>query len=274
MDLIQEQQTNDLIMPFPEQYLAEIKFPYTRDIVIYLCENIEVFKDDRVRVTGPMESKIGIVVEVHFPLELPPHIHDRVISVLDTELFGDFHIVDHMWLTYDPKPLHKEKIRDWFISPYRHTPCVPVADFEPFHLYNIDTFPIYTIRSKRGREYFEEERVVYICIDKTTGYAIVEGSEYYEVHFAFNDEQITSMGCNCYCDGHCKHEYAVLLELECLIEDFMCTSDDEYVESQFLAAINRDVVWNMSVRNKWYTKISFPNEEMDDEDFEGIEIIY
>ena len=53
----------------------------------------------------------------------------------------------------------------------------------------------------------------YLCVDRISGsgVAIVEGSEPYELSFFFDDGEISSITCNCFCSYHCKHEFAMLL---------------------------------------------------------------
>lgn len=42
-----------------------------------------------------------------------------------------------------------------------------------------------TATAERGHEYYIENKVRYICVDGTKGYAIVKGSEAYEAEFEY-----------------------------------------------------------------------------------------
>ena len=92
--------------------------------------------------------------------------------------------------------------------------------------------------------------MVYLSIDKGEGYAIVQGSEYYEVTFIYEDEEIKTIVCNCYCEGHCKHEYAVLLQLQDLVADWAVNFDENYPKKEYFAAIDKTVAWNMNVSRR------------------------
>lgn len=140
--------------------------------------------------------------------------------------------------------------------------------FIPFALHNLDNFKISDIRAERGESYYEEHRVVYICLDKGKGYAIVQGSEYYEITFTYIDGKIHDIVCNCYCEGHCKHEYAVLLQLRNIIGHEVLDYDANYGESEYMAAIDKTVAWNMSISRK-YGKVI----KLTEESYEGF-VIY
>jgi len=102
--------------------------------------------------------------------------------------------------------------------------------------------------------------VVYLSIDKGEGYAIVQGSEYYEVTFIYEDEEIKASVCNCYCEGHCKHEYAVLLQLQELVGNWAIHYDENYSKEEYFAAIDKTVVWNMSISRKYGEVIKLTEE--------------
>ena len=99
-----------------------------------------------------------------------------------------------------------------------------------------------------------------MCIDDRYGYAIVCGSEYYEVEFEYNNGIIEDISCSCYCDGHCKHEFAVLLELQHILQIIEREFKNEYTKNRYVAMIDKDVLWQMSVR--WTNKgtIIFHNQ--------------
>ena len=68
--------------------------------------------------------------------------------------------------------------------------------------------------AERGHNYYTENRVRYISLDGSKGYAIVEGSTAYEVEFEYRDGTISGLICSCFCSCSCKHEFAAMLQLK------------------------------------------------------------
>ena len=67
---------------------------------------------------------------------------------------------------------------------------------------------------ERGREYYVDNHVRYICVDNGYGRAIVEGEHAYEVEFNFADGEIRNLICSCPCGYTCKHEVAAMMQLK------------------------------------------------------------
>ncbi len=241
---------DDIMFPRPEIYLAEVEFGNSREVGTFICEDIDIWDGDFVYVTGPMQDKIGTVRDVDYFCKIRPSKYERVVAKIDTSLYGEFSPIEHMWITFERNSIEKDKIRLWFLSPLSDGPCVSNNDMVPVSLFNLDGFSISSIRAERGEGYYEEHRVVYLFLDKGDGYAIVQGSEYYEVTFIYEDEEIKTIVCNCYCEGHCKHEYAVLLQLQDLVDNWAVHFDENYPKQEYFAAIDKTVAWNMSVSRR------------------------
>lgn len=265
---MQSIQTDAICLPIPDMYLAEVRFDNTREIGTFIVEHMELNEGDLVYVTGPMQDKVGTVIDVTYHCKIRPSKYERIVAKIDTDLYGKFIPLEHLWVTFDHQCMNKDKMRLWFLSPMTDGECADSNGFAPFGLHELDSFPISDIRAERGESYYEEHRVVYICLDKGKGYAIVQGSEYYEVTFTYIDNKIHDILCNCYCEGHCKHEYAVLLQLQDLVGCFALNYDSNYSESEYMAAIDKTVVWNMSVSRKYGEII-----KLTEESYEGL-IIY
>ena len=242
--------SDDIMFPRLEIYLAEVEFGNSREVGTFICEDIDIWDGDFVYVTGPMQDKIGTVKDVDYFCKIRPSKYERVVAKVDTSLYGEFSPIEHLWVTFQRNSIEKDKMRRWFLSPLSDGPCVSVNTMEPFPLRNLSGFPISSIRAERGEGYYKDHRVVYLSIDKGEGYTIVQGSEYYEITFAYEDEQIKTIVCNCYCEGHCKHEYAVLLQLQDLVADWAVNFDENYPKQEYMAAIDKTVTWNMSVSRR------------------------
>ena len=261
-------QTDVIRLPIPDMYLAEVRFDNARESGTFIVEHMELYEGDLVYVTGPMQDKVGTVIDVTYYCKIRPSKYERVVAKIDTDLYGEFIPLEHLWATFDRHCMDKDKMRLWFLSPLSDGECVDSSGFIPFALHNLDSFPISEICAQRGESYCEEHRVVYICLDKSKGYAIVQGSEYYEVTFTYISEKIHDIVCNCYCEGHCKHEYAVLLQLQDLVDDWAVNFDENYPKQEYFAAIDKTAAWNMSISRK-YGKII----KLTEESYEGF-IVY
>ena len=240
--------------------LVQVYFVAKDDAFLYLCEDIILHEGDHVYVSGKMKDTLGIVVDVRHQFKVRPSKYERVIAKIDTQLQGEFKIFNRLLLSFDRKSLGKEKISQWFFSPQGEEPYISTYRPAPFPLDDLTQFPIEHARLERGLQYYKEQRVVYMCIDDRYGYAIVRGSEYYEVEFEYNNGIIEDISCSCYCDGHCKHEFAVLLELQYMLQIVEREFKNEYSKQSYVATIDKDVLWQMSVR--WTNKgtIIFHNQ--------------
>ena len=240
--------------------LVQVYFVAKDDAFLYLCEDIILHEGDHVYVSGKMKDTLGIVVDVRHQFKVRPSKYERVIAKIDTQLQGEFKILNRLLLSFDRKNLGKEKISQWFFSPQGEEPYISTYRPDPFLLDDLTQFSIEHARLERGLQYYKEQRVVYLCIDDRYGYAIVRGSEYYEVEFEYNNGIIEDISCSCYCDGHCKHEFAVLLELQYMLQIVEREFKNEYSKNGYVATIDKDVVWQMSVR--WTNKgtIIFHNQ--------------
>ena len=248
------------MLPHKHITLVQVYFVAKDDAFLYLCEDIILHEGDHVYVSGKMKDTIGIVVDVRHQFKVRPSKYERVIAKVDTQLQGEFKIFNRLLLNFDRKSLGKEKISQWFFPPQGGEPYISTYRPDSFPLDDLTQFPIEHARLERGLQYYKEQRVIYMCIDDRYGYAIVRGSEYYEVEFEYNNGIIEDISCSCYCDGHCKHEFAVLLELQYMLKIVEKEFKNEYIKNGYIAMIDKDVVWQMSVR--WSNKgtITFHNQ--------------
>ena len=107
---------------------------------------------------------------------------------------------------------------------------------------------------ERGRNYYFENKVAYICLDGTKGYAIVCGGDNYEVEFNFDNRHISDIKCSCFCGYSCKHEYAAMLQLREVLDRIAESFEDEY--NGYFAAISQEALVNTVLNIKIEGKIS------------------
>ena len=116
-----------------------------------------------------------------------------------------------------------------------------------FFYEDIEDFKIKPEIADRGFDYYNRNKVVYISVEGTTGRAIVVGSKPYEVSFDYNDGEISNITCDCFCSYHCKHEFAMLLQLRETLKIIEELYDDEYEKTDYFAAISKSVLLSYAV---------------------------
>lgn len=104
--------------------------------------------------------------------------------------------------------------------------------------------------AERGHNYYIENRVRYISIDDTKGYAIVEGSEAYEVEFVYRNGEISNLTCTCFCSYNCKHEFAAMLQLRETLELIEKHYAGEYERTGYFAAVTKGTLFAFAIDGK------------------------
>lgn len=104
--------------------------------------------------------------------------------------------------------------------------------------------------AERGHEYYVGNKVRYLRIDRTEGYAIVEGSENYEVEFTYRGGEISGLVCSCFCSYNCKHEFAAMLQLRETLELISGNYEEEYERTGYFAAIHKGTLFAFAVNDR------------------------
>lgn len=101
---------------------------------------------------------------------------------------------------------------------------------------------------ERGREYYMDNHVRYICVDDGHGRAIVEGERAYEVEFDFADGEIRNLICSCPCGYTCKHEVAAMMQLK----ETLDLIDKHYADlnSGFFAAVVKGDLFRFAIDSR------------------------
>jgi ribosomal protein L24 len=231
--------------------VVQVAFPESGYVLAYYNDKFDLHYGDRVYVDGKLEGQLGRVVEVNYNFKIKLSDYHRVIAVVDTNVQGQFFLVKHGFITFDPSALPYSKVRSWFKAPEKEDVEIVVGnDDTAFPLADLDMMPVSPMIRERGIQYFMEDRVKYICLDGTHGHAIVEGGEPYEVEFEFQNGQISNLICSCFCCYNCKHEVAVMLQLRETIELILNYYDDEYERSDYFVAINQETLFEYAIHGR------------------------
>ena len=213
----------------PRKSVVQIYFADRHMTLAYYNDRFDLHVGDMVYVDGKLEGQRGRVTEVNYNFKIKLSEYKRVIAVADTTVTGQFFMVGSHFVTFDWTALPPSKVITWFKAPSKEDDeFVSGSDDTSFCLDNIKGMNVSAAVAERGHSYYMENKVRYISIDGTKGYAIVEGSEPYEVEFEYCNGEISNLICSCFCSYNCKHEFAAMLQLKETLELIEKHYADEY----------------------------------------------
>ena len=232
--------------------LVQIRFPSRNMTLAYFNDRFDLRRGDLVYVDGKLEGHRGIVVDIAYNFKIKLSQYQRVIALVDTEVHGKFYLAGSHFVTFDRKALPPSQAVTWFRAPDKDDDEYVSGDGDDtsFALDDLSGFKISHEVADRGHEYYMENRVRYISIDGNKGYAIVEGTEGYEVEFTYDNGQISHLICSCFCSYNCKHEFAVLLQLRETLDLIEKNYASEYAESEYFAAICKGTLFKYAIDGK------------------------
>lgn len=198
----------------PVKSLVQLYFPERNQTLTYFNDQFDLKQGDFVFVDGKLEGIRGIVREVNKNFKIKVADYKRVISVADTSVSGQMHMAGSHFVSFDASVLPYEKIRTWYLPPVK-----PEDEYETGNddtvitLDKLGEMKVSQAIWERGRQYYMDNHVRYICVDAGHGSAIVEGERVYEVAFNYADGEIRNLICSCPCGYICKHEVAAMMQL-------------------------------------------------------------
>lgn len=92
-----------------------------------------------------------------------------------------------------------------------------------------------------------ENRVRYLCLNGTKGYAIVEGTQPYTVEFEYENCEIRNLLCDCFCSYPCKHEVAAMLQLRESLAVIEERYSEAYAQSGYFATISKGTLFSFAI---------------------------
>lgn len=199
----------------PVKSLVQVYFPERNQTLTYFNDQFDLKRGNFVFVDGKLEGIRGIVREVNKNFKIKVSDYKKVISVANTNVSGQMYMAGSHFVSFDAAALPYEKVRTWYLPP-----VTPEDEYETGNdntvitLDKLGDMKVSQAIWERGREYYMDSRVRYICVDAGRGRAIVEGEYSYEVEFDFADEGIRNLICSCPCGYTCKHEVAAMLQLK------------------------------------------------------------
>lgn len=233
----------------PRKSVVQVSFPGYGKPLAYYNDSFDLHVGDRVYVEGARKGILGYVVEVNYSFKIKLSEYKRVIYLVDTEVHGEFFSAGSHFISFDPSVLPAEKARTWFLAPLgEDEQYVSGSDDTAFELNNLKEMQFMPQIASRGHEYYVENHVKYLSVNGKRGYAIVQGTEPYEVEFAYSGGMISDLVCSCYCGYKCKHEFATILQLRETLELIEKHYAKNY--SDYFAVILKETLFSMVIDGK------------------------
>lgn len=231
----------------PVRSVVQVRFPCNGRSLAYYNDKFDLHIGDIVFVEGKLEGVQGIVTDVSRSFRIKLSEYKRVIAVADTTVKGEFYFGGSHLIAFDRNVIPYDKVRGWFLPPEKEEDVAVGYDDESFSLGDLGGLNIRSEIADRGFDYYNRNKVMYICVDGNYGRALVEGSKVYEVSFEFAGGEISNLNCGCFCSFRCKHEFAVLLQLRETLKMIEDSYPGIYLGSDYFAAIGKGVLMNYAV---------------------------
>lgn len=231
--------------------IVQVFFPDREITLAYYNDLFDLHCGDIVFVEGKLEGFRGRILDVNYNFKIKMSDYKRVISVADTNVHGQFYMAGSHFVTFCPDTLSRRKVATWFIAPPKEDDeFISGSDDSRFRLADLKGFNVSKAVADRGHEYYIDNKVVYLCVDSTKGYAIVEGTHPYEVEFNYSDGEISELVCSCYCSYNCKHEMAAMLQLRETLELIKKNYAEKLDSSSYFAAIRKSTLFGFAIDGK------------------------
>lgn len=235
----------------PRKSVVQVYFADRNMKLAYYNDQFDLHRGDMVFVDGKLEGLRGRVTEVNYNFKIKISDYKRVIAVVDTNVSGQFYMAGSHFVTFDRAALPNSKVVTWFRAPAKEEDeFVSGSDDTSFRLDDLSGMNISAAIADRGHEYYMENKVSYISIDGARGYAIVEGSQAYEVEFEYRDGEISNVICSCFCSYNCKHEFAAMLQLRETLELIEKHYAAQYEQSGYFAAVSKGTLFAFAIDGK------------------------
>ena len=235
----------------PKKSVVQVRFPGRSSTLAYYNDMFDLHPGDLVYVDGKLEGKQGRVIEINYNFKIKISEYKRVTAVVDTDVKGKFYYAGSHFVTFDSDVIPAHKVAAWFKAPAKEDDeFISGNDDSSFCMEKLGEMKVSAAVAERGNDYYLDNKVRYISVDGTHGYAIVEGSEAYEVEFEYCNGAISNLVCSCFCSYNCKHEVAAMLQLRETLDVIEKHYAAQYEDSGYFAAVLKGTLFSFAVDGK------------------------
>ncbi len=235
----------------PRKSLVQVCFPQRGTNLSYFNDRFDLHVGDIVYVDGKLEGLRGRVTAVNYSFKIKLSDYKRVIAVADTHISGELRLAGSHLVSFDPQTIPYEKIITWFKAPDKEEDVyVSGGDDQGFRLDDLSGMKVTNAVAERGQNYYMENRVVYLCVDRGHGRGIVKGSSPYEIEFDYSGGEIKNLTCSCYCSDLCKHAVAAMLQLRETLKLLEEQEDFDWNKGGYAAMISQSAFFAYTMDGK------------------------
>lgn len=245
----------------PRKALAEIYFPGEYRTYTYYNEQFNLSVGDTVFVDGEYEGIPGEVAKLSYTFKIKASDYKKVIFVADTDVYGEFCQAGSHIMSLKRYAMPYEKVIGWFKPPVNEDEEIIISTEEygeKFTLDELDEMKIDPCKAERGRNYYVDNKVVFIEVKDCVGRAIVLGTKPYEISFKIVGREVSDIMCDCYCTGNCKHAFAVMLQLKDTLKISAENYDDEF-DFDYLSIMSKSTFFDHVLSNKTFGRFDIKN---------------
>lgn len=238
--------SDEPVCPAPRKSLVQVRFLDNNMCLTYYNDKFDLHRGDIVWVDGKLLGHRGYVTEVNYNFKIKLSQYSRVIAKVDTNIDGQLYIAGNHFLTFNKNTMPISKVSTWFKTPEDEEEYICGSDGTSFPLNDLVKMNVTFVIAERGYKCYKATRVSYLCLDGNHGYAIVQGTEPYDVNFEYNNGQISNLSCSCYCCYDCKHEVATMLQLQEILDFIKNHYKAEFEASGYFAAISKSTLFDFT----------------------------
>ncbi len=238
--------------------LVQVFFPDREISLTYYNDRFDLKCGDTVFVEGKLEGFMGKVLDIKYSFKIRLADYKRVIAKADTAVKGSFYVAEGYMLSFDRDSLPYEKVLSWYKAPRKQEDeyACGYEKGEGFDVNKPEEMGIGLDVAYRGKDYYAESKVEYLCLDGHCGRAIVMGTKPYEVEFIYEDGKIYNLFCDCPCYYNCKHEFATMLLLKALLENIKKNYEEEYKKSNYFTAMHPSKLFLVALTGENKSKLT------------------
>ena len=170
-DYVAKEMENKLDTGKPEiiarKSVVQVYFPDRGASYAYYNDQFDLKCGDIVFVEGKLEGLRGHVTDVNYNFKIKLSDYKRVISVVDTDVKGEFYMAGSHFVTFDANALPRTKVVSWFKAPIKEDDeFVSGSDETTFSIDDLSGMNISSQIAERGHDYYASNQVCYICIEQ------------------------------------------------------------------------------------------------------------
>jgi len=234
-------ETERAITDPPGKSLVQVRFPKVSRSYAYYNDRFDLHVGDPVFVSGKLAGVRGTVESVNYKFKINLADYERVIAQPEVKFSGTYTPVMDKLVSCDAAAVSPDVFRSWVKAPAcddEESPEYVMGEGYSFELDDLFEGNEDVDRDvlRRAIDCCNEGRVQYISIRDGIGTAFVEGTEWYEINFRYEDGFVFDLYCECPYPGLCKHNLAVLITLKELIKK---------VEKEEFTAMGRSIFFQM-----------------------------